>query len=275
MADMGIFTEHSFPDYWQDTVDATKPKWLVVDGNWSEADIISWVKAGYRPGCSVAFEPVSAEKSRRLFGRFRGHSPLRLFPNNNLHLASPNTHELAAMYESAKGNGYLDTTEWFDIVDAFGMRGARSKFVQLTSTELTDAGVPVQSVQLLPYIPSIITKLGSKGALLTKLLGRDDPLLRDRDAEQFILTRNLGAESPVGGIYMRLFPPGRVVGDVVSVNGVGDTFLGVLLSGLAQGGRVERLVDVAQSGAVLSLGYPGSVSPELRSLEASLSRAIR
>jgi len=38
-----------------------------------------------------------------------------------------------------------------------------------------------------------------------------------------------------GGVYMRLFPPVEVVEDIVSVNGVGDTFLGVLVVGLAKG----------------------------------------
>ncbi|KAK7226249.1 hypothetical protein V2G26_014252 [Clonostachys chloroleuca] len=275
MADMGIFSEHSFPEYWDETLKATKPSWLVVDGNWSEKDIRTWIKAGKDQSCKVAFEPVSVEKSKRLFSPFRGVSPLGLYPNASVDLASPNIYELSAMYEAAKGNEYLGSHEWFEIIDAFGMRGARERFVYLTSPELTDAGIPVQSVQLLPYIPTLLTKLGSEGVLLTTLLGKDDPRLFDRESQQFILTRSNTGDPNVGGIYMRLFPRVEDVKDVVSVNGVGDTFLGVLISGLAQGGSPEKLIDVAQRGAVMSLRCADSVSPKLPALEDEIKRLAR
>ncbi len=68
------------------------------------------------------------------------------------------------MYTAARENGYFDRPQWFEVVDAFGiMSGARDRFVKLTSEEMTDAGIPVQSVQLLPYIPAIVTKMGSQG----------------------------------------------------------------------------------------------------------------
>lgn len=273
MADMGIFSYHSFPDYWRSALQATKPSWLVVDGNWGEQDVKSWIKAGKKQCCKVAFEPVSVEKSTRLFAPFRVLSPLRVFPEASVDLASPNTYELAAMYSAAKENGYLDSTEWFQVIDAFGMMGARDRFVQLTSAELTDAGIPIQSVQLLPYVPTLIAKLGSKGVLLTQLLSRDDPRLFEREAQEFILTRSMNHPT-IGGIYMRLFPPVEKVEDVVSVNGVGDTFLGVLVSGLAQGGSAESLINVAQKGAVMSLRCAESVSPILSRLEHDISRAV-
>lgn len=276
MADMNIFSSHSFQDHWQSIVKAAKPKWLAVDGNWGADDIKAWVRAGKsQPGCRVAFEPVSAEKSARLFQPFRGVSPLTVFPSSSVDLASPNEYELAAMHETAKTNGYLDSNEWFSVIDAFGMRGARNQFVQLAGAELTDAGVPVQSVQLLPYIPTLITKLGSKGVLLTSILGRDDPRLYDRDSQQFILTRATPDHPTIGGIYMRLFPAAERVEDVVSVNGAGDTFLGVLIAGLAQGGSVERLIDVAQKGARMTLKSAEAVSPELSRIESDLKASLR
>lgn len=278
MADMNIFSHNSFPAEWKAMIAATKPEWLVVDANWSAKDIRNWIKAGKEAATAttkVAFEPVSAEKSRLLFGPQGGQYKLRMYPEASVDLASPNTYELAAMFGEAKDNGYLDDMEWFEIVDAFGMRGARERFVRLTSPELTDAGVPIQSVQLLPYIPTIITKLGEKGALLTSIIKKDDPLLYDRDEAEFILTR-APPDHPtgVGGIYMRLFPAAEKVDEVVSVNGVGDTFLGVLISGLAQGGRVEKLIDVAQKGAVMSLKCAESVSAELPKLEGRITESL-
>lgn len=275
MADMGIFTHHSFPEYWESAVSGAKPSWLVVDGNWSEADIRAWVRAAKANGCSTAFEPVSTAKATRLFCARREDSPLKLYPSAGIDIATPNNFELLSMFNAAKENGYFDDPAWFGVIDAFGMRGARERFVFMTDKEVTDLGIPQQSVQLLPYIPTIITKLGPKGVLLTSLLGRDDARLRDPESMQYILTRNHSGHPSVGGIYMRMFPPAEEVQDVVSVNGVGDTFLGVLIAGLAKGGRVDRLVDVAQKAAVLTLKSREAVSPDVRRLERELMEAAQ
>ncbi|KAJ4163446.1 hypothetical protein LMH87_005175 [Akanthomyces muscarius] len=275
MADMNIFSKNSFSDHWRSTVASSKPKWLVVDGNWAPPEIRNWIRSGGENGVKVAFEPVSAEKSKGLFCPERGLPRLNLYPEPSVNLASPNTYELAAMHSEAKENGYFETMDWFEVIDAFGMRGARDRFVHLTSAELTDAGVPIQTIQLLPYIPTILTKLGSKGVLMTAILGKDDPRLRDRDEEEFILTRSPPLHPVVGGVYMRLFPPVETVKEIVSVNGVGDTFLGVLISGLAQGGRVDKLVDVAQRGAVLTLKSTESVSPNLGGLAEAVQNASK
>ena len=73
---------------------------------------------------------------------------------------------------------------------------------------------------------------------------------------------------------MRLFPAVERVADVVSVNGIGDTFMGVLVAGLAMGGEVERLIDVAQRAAVLTLRSKEGVSVEVTGLKGDLRRAV-
>ncbi|KAM7207041.1 Indigoidine synthase A like domain containing protein [Rhypophila sp. PSN 637] len=308
MADMAIFTTHSFPKYWDSAVSAAKPRFLVVDANFSDADIFTFLQAGKRHGATTIFEPVSAAKSKRLFpplaslpsfptipppGSSSKKKPilpagLRLYPHATLDLATPNQHELEAMYTAARENEYFSSTlpgghthigSWFSIIDAFGIHGgAREKFVYLTSQEITDTGIPLQAVSLLPYIPTIITKLGANGALLTQLMKREDPRLKDPSHAQFILSRtDTGAhELDVGGVYMRLYPAVERVPtqEVVSVNGVGDTFLGVLVAGLNMGGRVEDLVDVAQQAAVLTLKSRESVSLELVGLRGALREAV-
>lgn len=276
MADMAILTNHSFPAYWASAIEAAKPKWLVVDGNWAEKDIHAWIRAGRQHGAKVAFEPVSNVKAARLFGK-EGSSALGVFPNAAVDIASPNQYELAAMYSAAKENGHLDSARWFEVVDAFGITGggARDRFVRLTSADMTNAGIPVQTIQLLPYIPTLVTKIGANGALLTMLLRKDDPRLYDHEHERYILTRTTNDHPHVGGVYMRLFPAIERVKDVVSVNGVGDTFLGTLIAGLAQGGNVEDLVDIAQKAAVLTLKSHQSVSPDLGTLEGELMLAAR
>ena len=280
MADMAIFSAHSFPAYWNSAVAAAKPKWLVVDANWAEADIQTWVQAGREHGASVAFEPVSAAKARRLFPapnpknhRAPGPASATVFPRSTVDLCTPNQFELLAMYEAAKQHGYLDTSAWFEVLDSFGiLRGARERFVAIASADITDAGIPVQAVNLLPYIPTIITKLGANGALLTAVLERDDPRLRDPEHARYVVSRCVNNHPHVGGVYMRLFPAVERVTDVVSVNGIGDTFMGVLVAGLAMGGKIERLVDVAQRAAVLTLRSKESVSEEVRGLKEEVRR---
>lgn len=277
MADMDIFTANSDPAHWASVVTASKPKWLVLDANWSESDIRSWIKAGKQNGAAVAFEPVSNAKSARLFRPVRGYDePLGVFPAPSVDLATPNRHELAAMHAAAAQHEYLADPRWFGVVGAFAMFGSsgiRERFVRLTSKALTDAGVPQQAVQLLPYISTLVAKLGDQGALLVEVMGPDDPRLRDAAHAPFILTRAPVDHPTVGGVYMRLFPVAQEVTDVVSVNGVGDTFLGVLVAGLARGGKVVDLIDVAQKAAVLTLRSSESVSEDLGTLERELVAA--
>lgn len=268
MADMAILTSHSFPTHWNSIVESTNPKWLIVDGNWSAKDIHNWAKTAGRAGAQVAFEPVSTIKAAALFPK--GHT-LPLFPSPCITLTTPNAYELHAMYTAAKEHGYMDSTAWFAIIDAFAMHGgARDRFVRLAGAAATDAGIPVQSVQLLPYIPNILTKMGERGALLTAILRPDDPRLFDPEHERYILTRGEPGHPHVGGVYMRMYPPVEKVEDPVSVNGMGDTFLGTLVAGLALGGRTEELVDVAQQAAVMTLRSTQSVSPDLGALEGEL-----
>ncbi|KAM0509309.1 hypothetical protein ACHAPB_001456 [Verticillium nonalfalfae] len=272
MADMDILSANAVPpSQWRAAVKAASPSWLVVDANWAPRDIHAWLAAGRASRAKIAYEPVSTVKST---GLFPPDTELDVFPHAAVDLASPNTYELEAMWTAARENGHLATQGWWTVVDAFGLLGARDAFVRLVGVELADAGVPVQAVQLLPYIPTVVTKLGAKGCLLTTILGRDDPRLSDPREEKYILSRSKNGNPHIGGVYMRMFPAAERVDEIVSVNGVGDTFLGVMVAGLAMGGRVEGLIGVAQEGAVLTLKSRKAVSPELGSLEESLKDAV-
>lgn len=75
---------------------------------------------------------------------------------------------------------------------------------------------------------------------------------------------------------MRLYPAVKVVKDVVSVNGVGDTFLGVLIAGLAKGLKLdEDLINIAQRGAVMTLRSKEAVSPDVKWLSTKLKELER
>ncbi|KAI1810248.1 Indigoidine synthase A like protein-domain-containing protein [Poronia punctata] len=273
MADMDIFTAQPYSHVWDSAVRSSKPSWLVVDGNWKDHDIRAWIRAAKRSGARIAFEPVSREKSTRLFCPQRGLESLGVFPFNTVDLTTPNQYELASMHAAAQRNEYFEDERWWGVIDAFGMKGARDRFVMLTSAAMTDAGIPQQAIRLLPFIPTILTKLGSEGAFLTTILRKDDPRLYDAAHEPFILTRSINDHPDIGGVYMRMFPSVEQVTDVVSVNGIGDTFLGTLVAGLAHGGKIENLVNVAQKAAVLTLRSPQSVSERLGLLERELIAA--
>jgi pseudouridine-5'-phosphate glycosidase/pseudouridine kinase len=78
---------------------------------------------------------------------------------------------------------------------------------------------------------------------------------------------------------MRIFPPETVLAnqDVVSVNGAGDTLLGVVVAGLAikseisRAKRLEDIIPVAQEASLRTLQSPESVSVDIRDLSKLLN----
>ena len=275
MADMSIFATVS-PHNLIQMKRSPDLKWVVVDANWNKTHIRGLINYSSRNlKAKVAFEPVSVAKSA---GIFEPHTAsiadnLKPFPHNTLDLATPNQHELAAMHVAAKKYEYFESQEWWQAIDALGIpsSGARDRFVSITNSKLTDQGIPIQAIQLLPFIPTILTKLGADGVLMTELLKPNDPRLTDSASAPYILSRCANGSTEIGGVYMRLFPAIEVVEDVVSVNGVGDTFLGVLIAGLAKGLKLDgTLINIAQRGAVMTLRSKESVSPQLGELKEEL-----
>lgn len=282
MADMSILEQPStapaFDDFWLPQLARSSPSHLLIDANWPAEYLARWLEAGRSIDAHVSFEPVSNVKSTGLF-QLPKTSPLSVFPKPSIHLATPNSHELAAMYTAAREKGFFDRKDWWECINAFGIpdTGARVQMSLATSSQLVDQGIPQQSLQLLPFIPTICTKVGSQGVLLTQIIPAGDERLTSGDYAPYMLSRNSGDSKDVGGVYMRLFPAVEDVSaeDVVSVNGVGDTFMGTLIAGLAKrkgqkDGRVEDLIDLAQRAAVLTLKSKESVSPGLGTLRVLL-----
>jgi pseudouridine-5'-phosphate glycosidase/pseudouridine kinase len=285
-AGKGDIIQQTFVDLWEPQLLDSRPTHLVVDANWPPKYLQTWLQAASTIDAHVTFEPVSNAKSTIPFelpatpGQPQINS-LPAFPNPAISLATPNSYELAAMHTAARERGFFERQDWWEVIDALGIpsTGARVSMALATSPELVDQGIPQQSVQLLPFIPSICTKLGAKGVLVTQLLKADDPRLTSGEYAPHILSRcNNGTESTlgVGGVYMRLFPPAEEVdaADIVSVNGVGDTFVGTLVAEMArakaQGKEkgVEECIGLAQKAAVLTLKSEQAVSPGLAALRS-------
>ncbi|RLL99246.1 hypothetical protein CFD26_103301 [Aspergillus turcosus] len=282
MADMGIMElpEHvlDFDEFWEPLIRRTQPQWVVVDANWSPAVLARWIAVAKQHGARVAFEPVSTAKSRRLFSKSSeaeaAIGPAGAVPNNAVSLAAPNQYELTAMYTTARESGLFESEGWWRIIDAMGMSasGSRDRLVAMTTAELVDQGIPQQSIQLLPFIPCIITKLGAQGVLVTQLLRPGDARLTSPDSAPHILSRASPTDELIGGVYMRLFPSAGILadGEIVSVNGAGDTLLGAVVAGLAKGrgkGKtVEEVIPLAQEASLRTLKSPGGVGRDLVAL---------
>jgi pseudouridine-5'-phosphate glycosidase/pseudouridine kinase len=73
-----------------------------------------------------------------------------------------------------------------------------------------------------------------------------------------------------------LIPPFTEVDplDIVSVNGIGDTMLGVAVAGLAKGRTLEEVLPIAQEAAVLTLKSSEAVSPQVRNIQARLQPIV-
>lgn len=285
MADMGIVElseqQLSFDEFWEPLLERTKPQWVVIDANWRPDVLAKWSALACKHGARVAFEPVSTAKSRRLFGRDASGvdaaiGPAQTVPNNAISLACPNRIELAAMYAAARDTLLFESPGWWSVIDAMGLSptGSRERLAALTSGKLVDEGIPQQSIQLLPFIPCLVTKLGEDGALLTQLLPAGDPRLTDPEYAPYILARSsTSSDVSFGGVYMRLFPPDATIApqDVVSVNGAGDTLLGVAVAGLAKDDlHIEDILPIAQEASRRTLTSAGGVSKELTSLGKKL-----
>lgn len=271
MADMSILESSTAEDVaktWLPEIKQFNPKCLLVDANWSGPILHAWFRAGKAAGALIAFEPVSTVKATRFFTSPSDLSEdVPIFPKHLADLATPNIHELSSLHAAATKLDLFSHPEWWRVIDALGIpsTGLRVPLTLTTSSDLVDQGIPQQSIQLLPFIPTILTKLGPRGVLLTKLLKANDPRLSSPSAAPYILSRCSNGDADIGGMYVRLFEPDQVLGpgEVVSVNGVGDTFLGALVAGLVRGKRVEEVVELAHRAAVLSLKSKDAVSPEL------------
>ncbi|KAI9733962.1 MAG: hypothetical protein M1834_002619 [Cirrosporium novae-zelandiae] len=280
MADMQII-EHlsgTFDQVWKPSLLHQKPSYVVVDGNWDILTLQKWLRVGKLSGARVAFEPVSTAKAVRVLGDRTKDSKLGVAPFHNLDLITPNKMELLHIHDAARELEYFEQDDWWQIIDSLNLSSAGSHdlLARITSADLVDSGVPQQSIQLLPYMPCILTKLGQEGVLLTQLLRAGDGRLTSPESAPYIVSRNHSESlKDIGGIYMRMFPPAELIPEdqIVSVNGAGDTMLGVITAGLALNSeaKIEDLVDIGQRASVMTLKSNFSVSPEVESLRGVLT----
>jgi pseudouridine-5'-phosphate glycosidase/pseudouridine kinase len=250
----------------------SSPTVFVADGNWSSENLHTWMQAARQASVATIFEPVSTAKALRIFPT----DTKAVFAQPLADIITPNNHELIALHDFAHQASHFEHPAWFSVIDALGIppSGLRVPLAIATSSDIVDQGIPQQAIKLLPFFPTILTKLGPQGVLMVKMLEASAPELHDDNQRQFVLARNVTGHERIGGLYVRLFPPERVLSseDIVSVNGIGDTFCGALAVGLAAGSKVQNIIDFAQRAASLSLRSRESVSPELKTLKGEVAK---
>ena len=298
-ADMSIFDREvdkgNFRETWQPLLEKQRPKWIILDANWSSEALELWTdlaKSSTYP-TQVVFEPVSIEKSTRVFPLATSKNLLRRKPSFNL--TTPNEYELEAMFECVTSPDYLamvaqekeryngcqeDSPSLEILMSSFNesVTQCLSRVEQHNSprrNEVEEAAA--KAIYLLRYFETVLVKFGSSGILQVSTLFKNDPRIRLHETRPFLVDRKASRlariSHPVGSveeIYLRWHPPAvnLPADQIVSVNGVGDTFLGVLVAGLARTKQqIEELVHIAQLGAVMTLKSPESVSEKVRTLE--------
>jgi len=237
IADMQILEDQAahFNDIWAVALKSRQPKWVVLDGNWDEATLKLWIDTAHKVMAKIAFEPVSVEKSTRLIGAGLIGDELRI------DLATPNEEEMQGMH--------------LELVKRQAGHQGPSFGVQEDPTEwqvpedLND--ISTKCVMLLSLAKTIVCKLGSRGVILAQ---------RDGLKSSAAIVRHIPVPEQV---------PEK---DISSVNGVGDTFLGALVAGLARKNPkpIEELIYVAQMAAAMTLRSPESVSAEIAALKTLL-----
>ncbi|CAG8432971.1 11032_t:CDS:10 [Diversispora eburnea] len=258
IADMSIFDEISVNKV-EELLKTNKPKFVCFDGNISEICINSILNF-----CSKNKIPVP--KAKKLFQNKKLFS--ELLETQTLRYITPDIYEFDSMFNAAEKKGLFDTdsdTNWFSKLNEFNIG---PKFRQENHfykecfglQKLKDSGVFSKATQLLPYIPSIIIKLGRDGVLLIQNCEDIDNIKRDNDFDrkkkifEIIVPRNEGKCK--GGIRYKYFKPFPLEPyKIINVTGAGDSFVGTLIAGLTLYGesKIDKIIDAAQQIACMTL----------------------
>lgn len=144
-----------------------------------------------------------------------------------------------------------------------------------TLSFLVSEGFAQMGIHLLPFFQHLVVKCGSRGVLvIMRLSGKDTPIapwIKESKGGRCVVVHGQSGEI----VVLRHFPP-LSVPNVVNVTGAGDSFVGALLSCLARRptsfndpNSLERVIDIAQRAAVLTLENKAAVSPLLSEMDIS------
>ncbi|KAJ3823591.1 indigoidine synthase A-like protein [Lentinula raphanica] len=279
IADMSILDNAQIEAKAVHLIDEVKPELVVMDGNCS-SDVISTVaKACNEHDIKIFFEPTSVVKSSRILKAVENMTN-RTSP---VDFISPNLIELREIFETANEKDLLSKPQYWTALDNFALTSRyRMELEHLsrvnvsdedpsrgTLSFLLDQGMAQMAVKLLPLFRHIVIKCGDKGVLVAM---RQNPDSAWRSEQGNIKARCVVHHSDSDTIVLSHFPA-LPVEHLVNVTGAGDSFVGILASYLVRQPNafnspesLTQVIDVAQRAAVLTLGSPYAVAPELSRL---------
>jgi len=233
VADMGVFDKMN-PQWVENQIRSYHPSIVAFDGNMSSEVMKYIARVCQELNIPAFFEPTSVLKSLKLF-----EHPNTIFAGS-VRYASPNEYELEAM--SNEAGKQFSTGR--DVNETYNRSSVNWNELPL----YTHRFIP-HAFHLANYIPNLFVKFGEYGSLLVRK----------------------SAERTSEPKYRYLKPKAIQVGEIVSVTGAGDSFVGTLLASLhVHHSFVEdddimcRIICNAQRAAVLTLKSDKAVSSEIK-----------
>ncbi|KAK6528119.1 hypothetical protein TWF281_009371 [Arthrobotrys megalospora] len=334
VADMNIITRITGEDI-RAAIEKYKPKIVCFDGNLHSSAMKELCKAAKENGALVVCEPTSIPKSEKIARMF---VELGLELDHPIDIISPNSDELKGIAEvvqvayhymttfqptrseikvklEAKAKKYKDMLEHHTntinrvtaALHTVAQRNCQipSKFPR--KQEFRDS--ITRSVGLLPFVHTVITKLGEEGVISVRLIKHPNPVegavrsrytayhnVRDERKHHgqqgagegkvvvdcFLPAEPYNTEDQIVGIHIMWARAARLLKDshIVSSNGAGDTFLGGLLHGMMQKSKWSEANIIASpwkylEGEQLEILVDKAQKAAVRTLMSNASHPLR
>ncbi|CAG8758732.1 19355_t:CDS:10, partial [Dentiscutata erythropus] len=272
VADMEIFDSISSENVTK-FIESNKAKLVCFDGNISVECMRTILNICNTKKIPTFFEPTSVPKSFKIL---KNNLFSEFLTTHALTYISPNIYELKAMYNEAEKYGYFsfDNHLWFQKLDELNIgQKFRTDVERIIKKQpkllfLQNDGILVQVVNFLPYLPNIIVKLGKNGVLIAQTLDELESFASDFEMKQADNKIEVIIPKRQGKGGTRYFEPILLDSQKrINSSGTGDSFVGTLISGLMlhSSSKIDKIVDIAQQVAVMTLQSYNSVSENINS----------
>ncbi|KAJ3396657.1 hypothetical protein HDU92_002283 [Lobulomyces angularis] len=221
-----------------------KPNIVALDGNLTENCLKNCLETCFSSKIHVLFEPTSVPKSVKIVNAY---SDLKAHKKNKIFLCTPNIFELKEMANAVKkasSGDSFDNMTVLDVVDD-------NKFLEADFGKTTFEEVLYNGKILLNIFENLILKCGSHGVILFERIEKTENLAKGNS------------------VRVKHYKPRKVLTECVSVNGAGDTMVGVILTGISNflnvGKKIDfdRLIQSGMDASTLTLLSQLAVSEKL------------
>lgn len=268
-----------------ETLTSKDPKVVVIDANLGTDQIQAVLDYKQRKltdenskNSIVVYEPTSVPKAVKI-----ANMNLSCFPNQLIDIATPNQHEIMALFNAFMEKEKFDTEDWLPTVMAMPVGNAENRYKLSKFGKQFKALANMESdgtfracFRLLPFIPNLFVTLGKDGVLVCRLMDASavskTDVLRAKTSATSVLFKDQEYSYAVQVDYFPALTPEM---EVVSVNGAGDSFCGVIAAQLSNkpDTPVSDLVKTGMKAAELSLQTEDSVHCEVRDLHFNAQSA--